>query len=474
MATHGGSTQPLARRLAERAVALESDGIPEDVRQVARLHLLDALGLGLASTTMDYGRAIHRAGLRLGTGDEARVLGFGSALPAASAALVNGTLIHGLDFDDTHIGAIYHATAPALAAALAVGEAEHASGREVLDAYILGIEVGCRIAAAAPGAFHARRFHATGIAGAFAAAAVAGKLRQVDAEVLTSALGICGSQASGILERNEAWNKRMHPGWAAHCGIVAVTMAQAGFLGPASVFEGASGLFASHVGEVPSAGQLGISDLGSRWMTAEVALKPYPCCHIIHGFVDASRHVLGELGMRRLTASNVAEIECPTSADVIPVLTEPREVKISPRTIYDALFSVQYVVGCALAGRPIDLETFYDRPLDDEDVLSLARLVRCPPDEASDYPAHFPGEVTVVLRDGRRVSHRVSASHGTWEDPMTDEEVRTKFLGTAGRCVTIEEAHDLARIVGQVDQIADIGELLEACTPGGMPVPAAP
>lgn len=446
-------------RLAHAVCGLTLDDVPAPVLAVAKAHLLDALGLALASTGMDYGRAVHEAALRLGCSEQSRALGFGSALPAASSALVNGTLIHGLDFDDTHIGAIYHATAPSLATALAVGEAEDADGATVLLAYVVGLEVGCRLAAA----FHRRGFHPTGIVGAFAAVCVAATIRGCTPEVLINALGLCGSQAAGILELHESWLKRMHPGWAAHSGIVAVTMAEAGFRGPATVLEGPGGLFASHLGQVPAAEALGLDDLGSRWMTADIALKPYPCCHFTHAFVDAAAGLLATMGVERLTLADVRSIECPTAPELMPMVTEPVEVKTAPQTIYDALFSVQFVVANVLLGRPIDLGTFYDAPLDDPEVLALAALVTCTPDDGTDFPRVFPGEVVLHLQDGRTLRRQVTSSHGTPGDPLSDSEVLTKFLGTAGRAVSREQAERIADLVGRLDSLSHIGELVDAC-----------
>jgi 2-methylcitrate dehydratase PrpD len=450
-------------RLAGFTAGLTLADVPEDVLATARDHLLDALGSALASSRTDFGEAVHAASLRLGTGDEAHVLGFGTALPAASAALANGTLMHGLDFDDTHIGAVYHATSPALAAALAVGEAERSDGAAVLLAYTIGLEVGCRLAAAGAGAFHARGFHPTGIAGTFAAACVAARLRGADPAVLASALGLCGSQAAGILETEGSWLKRMHPGWAAHAGIVAVTMAEAGFRGPATVFEGAKGLYASHLGRVPTTADLGIDDLGSRWWTREIALKPYPCCHFVHAFADAAFAVLDTLGRDRLTAGDVVRVVCPASAQLLPLVAEPVERKIAPPTVYDALFSIQYAVARVLVHRRLDLAAFYDDPLDDPAVLAMAAKVSCPPDPASDYPAHFPGEVEVHLADGRVVRHRVPASHGTPEWPLTSGEVLAKFLATAGRCVPAERAHRIADAVQGMAGLRGIDGLVGLC-----------
>jgi 2-methylcitrate dehydratase PrpD len=460
--THSTKTSHAAV-LAETVTSISLDDVPASVVTVARAHLLDAVGLAIASTGMDYGHAVHEAGTRLGSGSDSRVLGFGTPMPAASAALVDGTLIHGLDFDDTHIGAIYHASAPALAAALSVGEAEHADGATVLLAYIVGVEVGCRLAAAGAGKFHARGFHPTGIAGTFAAACVTAKIRDLSAATLTSALGLCGSQAAGILELHESWLKRMHPGWAAHSGIIAVTLAEAGFRGPATVLEGPAGLYASHIGERPSDEDLGLDTLGTRWMTAEVALKPYPCCHFTHAFADAAFSLLDELGADHITADQVDSIICPTAPALLPMVAEPAQRKMAPTTIYDALFSIQYVVACALVGRGVGLATFYDEPLDHPEVLAMAAKVTCIPNAEADFPAHFPGEVILHLTDGRILRRQVAASHGTPEDPLNDSEVLAKFTTNATRRIPANQAARVADFVARFESLPTITGLIDAC-----------
>ncbi len=461
------TTATLSAKIADGVARITWDDVPNDVRTLAKAHALDAIGIAIASTGMDYGHAVHNAGAQLANGGDSRVLGFGTPLPAADAALVDGTLMHGLDFDDTHIGAIYHATGPALAAALTAGEAAHASGHEVMAAYVLGMEVGCRLAAAGAGKFHARGFHPTGIAGTFAAACVTAKLRNLPAETLTSALGLCGSQAAGILELHGSWLKRVHPGWAAHSGIVAATLAEAGFRGPGRVFEGPAGLYKSHLDETVTADDLGIDDLGERWMTAEIALKPYPCCHFTHAFVDAATAVLAGLGRTSLRADEVDTIVCPTAPALRAMVTEPADAKQAPKTIYDALFSVQYVVATTLAGRPVDLATFYDTPLDDPTILAMAAKVTCPTDPDTDFPAHFPGEVIVHLTNGTTAARQVPDSHGTCQDPMTEEEVLAKFHSTAGRCVDRAQAERIAALVTGLDRLGDVAELIDACVISG-------
>lgn len=170
------------------------------------------------------------------------MLGFGDRLPPANAALVNGALFHSLDFDDTHITAIYHATTPALAAGLAAAEATGASGEALLEAFIVGLELGCRIANAAEGGFHDRGFHPTALAGTFAAAFTVGRLLGLTRDQLVSALSFAGSEAAGILELRGSL-KRLHAGWSAHAGYAAAVLAQHGLTGATTVFEGKHGFY---------------------------------------------------------------------------------------------------------------------------------------------------------------------------------------------------------------------------------------
>lgn len=460
-ATHT-SNASISERLAEFVCSLTLDDVPTPVIEVARQHFLDAIGIAVASSDMDYARAARRAVNALSEPGSAHLLGFGDSVSPSSAALGNGVLIHGLDFDDTHIGAIYHATAPALAAALAVGEDENSSGQDVLLAYIIGLEVGCRLANVGSGTFHARGFHPTGIAGTFAAACVAGSLRKDSAQTITNALGLCGSQAAGILEVGESWLKRFHPGWAAHAGIVAATFAKAGFLGPDTVFEGERGLYATHLGDVAQLERLGLDTLGSVWMTRDIALKPYPCCHFTHAFIDAAGFALDQLGLSTLQADLVESIECPTAPGIIPAVAEPAEVKVAPKTLYQSLFSIQYAVALRLVRGAVELSAFYDEDFDDPRVLAMASKVVCKPDETADFPAHFPGAITINLYDGRTISITVADSLGTPQRPLDADGVAAKFTSNAQRVLPTDRVAEIKSIVDSLEQLENIADLLAA------------
>jgi 2-methylcitrate dehydratase PrpD len=448
----------ISERLAAFALDLGWEDVPEDVRTLARGHVLDALGIALASSRMDFAAAVHGAVQALGAGTDATAIGFGTRLPASSAALVNGTLAHGLDFDDTHIEAVYHASAPALGAALAAGETARADGREVLVAFIAGLEIGCRLAGAAPGAFHDRGFHPTALCGTFASAAVAARLAGDDRTALVNALGLCGSQAAGVLELRESWLKRLHPGWAAHSGLVAATLGRHGFRGPATVFEGPHGFFASHLGRVPDGAASPAHELGTRWDARGIALKPYPCCHFVHAFVDAA------LALRdQVQVEEIQRIDCPLTGRLQSLVGEPRDRRIKPPTIYDALFSVPYAVALALVKGRVDLAAFYDEPLDDPRVLAVAAKTFCPDDPASDYPKHFPGEVRITLRDGRTFERREPTSRGTPERRLGAGDIEAKFLDNATRAVSDAQAKHIAAMAWELERLPNIETLMREC-----------
>jgi 2-methylcitrate dehydratase PrpD len=426
------STETLARGLARAVLDTKIEDLPDAVRTKAREHSLDALGTAQAAAEFPFGKAIVAGATALEpaepAGRTATALGSaGRRFSPARAALVNGTMIHGLDFDDTHIEGIYHATAPALAAALAVGESVGAGRDEVLGAYALGLEVGCRLSLVSPGGFHAQGFHPTGVLGTFAAACVAAKLRGASQDVLANALGLSGSMAAGILEIKGSWLKRLHPGWAASSGVTAVTLAEAGFAGPPAVFEGPLGLFRSHLAEQPDTGVV-LDRFGEHWELLNLAIKPYPCCHFLHACADAAIELRNRLD---LPADRIERIECLLHESLFEMVVEPVEMRRAPQNPYDALFSVQYVTAVAFADGDVTLRRFYGG-LGDPAVLAFSRKIDVLPDPRSNYPKTFPGEVAVHLTDGTVHRARVEHSRGTVQNPVGRAALIGKFTANGG------------------------------------------
>ena len=420
----------MAEGLSDFVAALSWDDIPERVRDRAKLQILDALGTGIAANAYPFSKQALAGINALGGNGECSIIGRSARLSPRDAALANGLLMHGLDFDDTHLASIIHPTAASLPAALAVAESLERNGRDMLVAYIAGMETAIRIGLAANGAFHHTGYHATAIASHFSSAVVAGKLLGLDADSLTKAQGITGSTASGIqvfLEEG-AWTKRFHPGWGATAGITAAVLAREGFVGPTRPYEGKFGLFDTHLQTHISEANLDAftSGLGTEWHLADTAIKPYPVCHFIHGCADAAIELSKEV-----PASEITAIEALLPEPTLPIVAEPHEAKIAPKTDYEAKFSTQFVVATCLARSRFGLAELSESAFSDPELLALSAKVRCTTDPDTAFPEYFSGGIKLTLRDGRTVSRHVKVNSGAGVRALDVDGVAMKFSACA-------------------------------------------
>lgn len=441
-----------ARQLAELAAGLRLQDVPQSVIARAKLHILDALGLGLASQAYEYGRRSLAGLVGIGDAGNCSVIGSSARLTARDAALINGILVHGLDFDDTHLASIIHPTCTSLPAALALGEQLGSSGEDMLTAFLVGAETGIRLGLAVNGGFHHVGYHATGVVSHFASAVTAGKLLGLDAEQITAAQGIVGSTASGIqvfLEEG-AWTKRFHPGWGAVAGITAANLARQDFKGPTRPYEGKFGLFETHL--PPGTGELRLEELtaglGETWHFGETALKPYPVCHFIHGCADAAIEL-----HRELAGAPIASVECFLAEPTLHIVAEPAEAKQQPTNDYEAKFSAQFVTAyCLLKGR-FGLPDLQPAALADPEVLALSERVTCHEDPDTAFPTFFSGGVRVTLADGRKISRHVRVNSGAGEKAMHPEAVTAKFMASASLTIGSGQAEAICASVLNLEEV---------------------
>ena len=453
-----------ARGLARFAHDLRYDAIPAPVRERAKYLILDALGIAFASTTYPFAERV-RAGvdaLADGPGDYT-VIGSDRPLPLRDAVLMNGVLIHGLDFDDTHMAGLIHPSVACLPAIIGAAEQTGASGRDLLTAYAAGMETGIRIGASVDGGFHHIGFHATGIVAHFASALAAGRLYGLDEAQLVAAQGVTGSTAAAIqvfLETG-AWTKRLHPGWAAVGGVTAARLAQHGFEAPERVYEGRYGLFQTHLQALEEkVDYAAMTDgLGSRWEIENVAIKPYPVCHFIHGCADAAI----ELHSRRsFEPDDIVAVRAFVAEDTLPIVTEPVESKKAPANEYDAKFSTQFVVAaCLLRGR-FGLAELKEDALADPEILRLSRMVDCSADPDSAFPTYFSGGVAVTTRSGEELTSHVRMNSGAGERALDGDAIAAKFMANAALAVPESQARALRDGVLGLDDItaAELAALL--------------
>ncbi|HSE06390.1 MAG TPA: MmgE/PrpD family protein [Methylomirabilota bacterium] len=458
------SSLSVARRLARFVSGFSLDAVPPDVAARATLLALDTLGSGLASSRQGFGRSVAEAAGRLGGAPESVVIGTRARVGAAAAVLANGTLAHGLDFDDTREDAIVHTGCVAVTTALAVAEAVEASGRDALEAMIAGVEVMCRVGLVVPGRFHARHYHPTALTGGFAAAAAAGRLYGLTDDQLVHAFGICGSQASGIIEylADGSWTKRLHPGWAAHAGVTAALLARAGFTGPETVFEGAHGFYAAFAGgHDPARLEALLGSLGRTWELANLTFKPYPCGSIAHPYMDCALRLRER---HRIRPEQIAEVRCRTAEGPVPRLWEPLAAKHRPQNGYAAKFSLPYLLASILVNGRATLGDFTDEAVRDETLRRVASAVHYDVDPSIDYPRHFIGHVAVRLTDGRLLEERQDHPRGGPDFPMTREELIAKFRGNAAEAIPDLQA---ARVIALVEALASqpsVAPLMDALT----------
>lgn len=418
--------------LAQFAATLRYEDIPETVLERARIHILDGLGLAVASTVFPFAGPTLAAVEELSGGDKgATVIGRAFRAAPRDAAMANGVLIHGLDYDDTHLQAIVHPTAAVLPAVLALAEERALSGRETLAAFCIGMEAAIRLGAAVKGGFHHTGFHATGVLAHFSSALAAGRIMGAAASDHVNALGIAASTASGIqvfLEEG-AWTKRLHPGWAAAGGITAATLARHGFVGPTRAFEGRFGLFDTHLHEHAAHVDMAYltEGLGESWMMADTALKPYPVCHFIHGAADAALDLRDEIG-----GAGIAEVDIYLPEDTLKIVAEPIEHKRHAKNEYEAKFSAPFVVASTLLKGRFGLADLTDAAIADGETQALARRCSCHADPETRFPEYFSGGVRVRLEDGRELVRHVPVNSGAGERKMTLEETTEKFLQNTG------------------------------------------
>jgi 2-methylcitrate dehydratase PrpD len=450
----------LSRNLVEKLKSLPPTAIPADVREAAKLHLLDAIGVGFAAAATSAGRPYLQAAPALnGNGGPATVFGTDRGFSAATAALANGGMFHALEYDDTHTGSIVHGSSVLAASALAAGEAVEASGGAILTAYIKGWEVLVRIGLAAPGKFQAQGFQITSVAGALAAALIGAELFKLDNARSVSAVGIALSQASGVFEflTNGSTVKSMHAGWAAHGGIVAAILAAAGLTGPETSFEGQFGLFRRFAADLAAIDsfEASIRTLGKTWYLPQAAFKFYPCCHYIHPFIEAL-----EKALLKVPGVPVETIQCEVPPGAAPLISDPWDRKLQPTSGHEARYSLPIALAARLIEGAVTPATFANAP--NAEILAKAQSISAHPMEAADFPRRFEARLHVHFANGANVQVYVDDVFGGARRPPTREAVLAKFRINAALLGQDGDVRALETAILSIDvmPIADVTQLL--------------
>lgn len=464
------TTGTLTQQLGAFASATRRDGAPAHVRASVRMRILDILGLQVAATGLDTSRAaLDFVASQGGTG-QAHTVGLAEALPATWAAFAGGVLAHSLDYDDTHLPSVLHPSASVVPAALAVAEAEQASGAALQDAVGVGIEVVVRLGMAGydltsrNSVFFEHGQHATSICGAMGAAVASAMLLDLDESGITNTLGVAASMASGILEANRTGGtvKRLHCGWAAHAGVTAATMVKHGFTGAPTALEGRFGFFRAFLHDEVDP-EVVVGGLGEEWSVPGIFFKPYPANHFTHTGIDAARRMRAAGVTPDLVESAVLGVAGPT----VRTIGQPLEVKQAPDTGYQAQFSGPYTVAAGLfggSGLGLGLDDFTDVLAQDPDRRRLMSKVTVEADAECEaiFPFQFPAVLTLRTTDGSTLVERVMVNRGGPDDPLSPDELRVKYTENVTRVLDAGTAADVADRIDDLDVADSISAIADA------------
>lgn len=421
------STKPaVAETIAAWLAAAQPKSLPPATVEMARKLFLDVAGLCIAARHEDYITATLAA---VDRGGVCTALGHSGGFDAFGAALINGTAAHGEDFDDTFEGGPVHSGAVIVPAVMAACEREGLGGERLLVGIATGVELMCRLSLVAPQATHKAGFHPTAVFGALAAAGGVSAALGLTAQQATSALGIAGSMASGIIEylAEGTWTKRMHAGWAAQAGLRAALMARGGFLGPRTVLDGVHGFYHAFAPSVPPDFSQLLDRLGQRWVIETVAFKPYACGTMTQPFIDCAI----QLAKSGVHAEDITEIRCEVGEGTVHRLWEPLAVKHHPQTPYAAKFSTPFCMAVGFFDHRAGFAQFTEARIRDEAVLRLASKIRYVINPHDEYPRNFTGHLHATLKDGSVHEFRQPHMRGGAHAPMAMVEFETKFLDNA-------------------------------------------
>lgn len=452
-----GITEEIAR------FVIDTREIPRDVQALAAHHLVDGVAVMLAGATEESG-AIVRAHLREIAGNpQATVLGTPQRAPLQLTAWANGVAGHAMDYDDTQLatdpqsvyGLLTHPTVPVLAAALAVAEFTDASGVELLDAYIVGVEVACRIADAINPRHYRDGFHSTGTIGVFGAASAAARLWRCDLDLTLSSFGLAASMSAGLRENFGTMTKPFHAGRAAENGVLAVLLARRGWTAAKDILEAKRGFYNAAAGGFDASR---ITErLGSPYFFIEpgISIKPYPCGSLSHPALDVLLELVRQHDVR---PEHIERIDVGVNSHVPNALIHTR-----PTTALEGKFSLQFQMAIGVLDRAAGLAQFTDARVRDSRTRALMERVHVhvdPEIEALGYN-EMRMTVDIILTDGRQLSGRADGAKGHPRKPMSRDDLRAKFMECAGLVMPTAQAEVAIARLWDIQEIRSVKSLTD-------------
>jgi 2-methylcitrate dehydratase PrpD len=457
MSGHSGVTAALGAFAAQAVV-------PDKARRAAQDAWLDTIGVIIAGSVEPPARIVQRLSAEeAGTG-HCHILGTPLVATPGTAALANGTAAHALDYDDMCFVSMAHPSGPLVAAGLAAGELVGSSGRDLLDAYVVGFEIECALGRVMNPSHYARGWHCTSTLGAVGAAAAVGRLLRLDSGRMSHALAIAASEACGLKENFGSMVKPLHVGLAARNGVWAARLAAEGFTASPAAIDGAQGFVAAF-----SEGSRDLTaiaaDLGSRWEILEtgVTVKLYPSCAATHPAIDAILDLRERHGFR---SEDIGAIDVDVDAVTPSVLIYPE-----PRTGLEGKFSMQLCAAAAASRGRVAIDTFDSTNMADATVRGLAARVTMNVDEdlGRNAPSLTQARVRITLSNGEVLTARANGARGYPEHPASREELDAKFRACVRRALPAQDVEDILDALKRLEDLPEATLAAALSSPGSTP-----
>jgi 2-methylcitrate dehydratase PrpD len=451
------SPPPVTDTFARFVAETEYSTISDKTLANAKMHILDTIGTALVGVSTDTACIAFDYCKRVGQSEESAIWGTHLRSSVPMAAFANGLLGHAIDFDDwdafIHAG---HPTCMVAAAALSLGETIGSSGKDLLKAYVLGIEVLTKIAANAPNV-QDRGFHSTPVLGSIGATIACASLMRLNPKKIKGALGIAASGAGGIHRQQGSMVKPFHAANAARNGVEAALLAEKGFTADAAIIEAPRGFCDTFFGPGECDYEKMLEGLGTPYFLESpgLGLKLHPCSAPQFLAADAALHLKREHNIR---FADVAKMEVS-----IPPLRYQRHYHAEVKTGLRGKFAINYVVALAFLDGKLEIDTFTDAKANEPQVQAALRRVHVIVDETIPEPGPYC-PVTVELKDGNRLTYTARIAKGHPENPMTEEEVLNKFRSNAKQVLSPERSEAVIAKMRNLGTLADVKELVALLT----------
>jgi 2-methylcitrate dehydratase PrpD len=453
-----GATEKIARFIVET----DYEDIPRDAVEKAKRTTLDCMGVALAGVAEPVSQTITGYVTKLGGPPQASVFGAGLKVSVPEAALANGVIAHALDYDDCGVK-IGHPSVLVLPAVLSLGEHLGASGRDILTAYILGLEIEGKMALHADFKLMQARLNHQTWYGSIGAAAACAKLLRLDVPKTRMALGIGANFACGLSANHGSMAGAMAAGNACRNGVIAALMAQEGVTANPDIIEAKNGFYDTLVGRDHYDAERMADGLGNPFYIESpgIGLKKYPSCYHTHRALDGVFQLLGE---HRLSDKDIAEVDVGTSERAMRVLAFSE-----PATPYQAKFSMPYCIAAAVVDHQVTLDTFTAHKMEDRGIVEARKKVHLSFPDVPIWPGladvgpdtEFVGNpVTIRTRDGRSYSARVDIPRGDPALPLTDNELLAKYRDCRRRQLRRDDIERSVDVVLGLEKVRDIGTLM--------------